>query len=224
MKTRNVASARASANVSGICTICAPMISPTFQPKPPARAVLRDHRRRCRARRCRGSAGTHASPSTAWRRYSMRPLGVSRSPSNGALTAPLRNALTMSLSQSTARLAGIGRIQRRLAIQELLVVRVRLAQVLQQLRCAENADTISGRNSYLICVSSSGAMLRARVAAHRQRALDQQLRVLVDLVAGVALQQVARDTRRSPRSRSRTRMISTRLNFSSSFMRRFLVA
>ena len=106
MKTRNVPSARASANVSGICMICAPMISPAFQPKPPALPYL-------------AIIVGGASSAVSWQRRhcapafnglatnSMRPLGVSRCPNSGALTAPLRNELTMSLSHSTALLAGL---------------------------------------------------------------------------------------------------------------------
>ena len=82
------------------------MISPTFQPKPlaePYLAIIVGG-----ARSAVSWQRRHAAPAfNGLARNSMRPLGVSRSPSSGGWTVPLRKPLMTSFSQSTALLAGL---------------------------------------------------------------------------------------------------------------------
>src|SRR6185295_1460635 len=130
--------------------------SPTFQPKPPAGPYF--------AIWVGGASSAvswqrrHAAPAfRGLARNIMRPFGVSRSPNSGGVTEPLRKALTMSLSQSTALLAGL--VGFRVASRYMNCLYSGFtARRFFSTSLAENAETISGRNSYLLCVSSRGAM------------------------------------------------------------------
>jgi hypothetical protein len=98
--------------------------------------------------------------------------------------------LTASFSHSTACWR-IGGIQRRLPIQELLVFRVRLAQVLEHFEGRERRDHLRPEFVPDLRLEQRRDIL-ARVLAHREGAVDQQLRAFVGLLARVALQEFAR--------------------------------
>jgi hypothetical protein len=110
----------------------------------------------------------------------------------GGAVAKRVDDVALPLDRAVGR---VGWVERGLAVLEVAVLRVGLAQVLQQLDRRVRRHHL-GPEFVLDLRLEQRRDVLAGVGAHGERAFDQQLGVLADFLARVALQQIARYQRR----------------------------